>query len=196
MSDNFSRDIEGLEPAAEMQESTIAPGRTFYLKASPVRKRIGEAEVRMLAYNGSIPGPALRVRQGSEITVHFDNELDLDTTVHWHGLRHDYLYDGVPSTGHHRGMQDPVPPGGSFTYRLRFPDPGVYWYHPHMREDYTQEMGLYGNIIVEPTIPPTGRGEPRARAHASTTSVIEDGAHRPVHQRRARRTPPWAASVT
>ena len=38
----------------------------------------------------------------------------------------------------------------SFTYRIRFPDPGLYWYHPHIREDYTQEMGLYGNILVVP----------------------------------------------
>jgi FtsP/CotA-like multicopper oxidase with cupredoxin domain len=46
--------------------------------------------------------------------------------------------------------QRPVPVGGSFTYRLDFPDPGVYWYHPHIREDYGQEMGLYGNIVVDP----------------------------------------------
>src|ERR671933_2406605 len=50
-------------------------------------------------------------------------------------------------------MQAPIPPGGSFAYKLRFPDPGVYWYHPHDREDYTQELGMYGNIIVAPTDP-------------------------------------------
>src|SRR5436309_7489466 len=48
-------------------------------------------------------------------------------------------------------MMAPVPIGGSFTYRVRFPDPGVYWYHPHLREDYTQELGLYAPIIVVPT---------------------------------------------
>src|SRR5438093_743111 len=48
------------------------------------------------------------------------------------------------------GVTDPVPQGGSFPYRVRFPDPGLYWYHPHLREDYTQEMGLYGPIIVVP----------------------------------------------
>jgi FtsP/CotA-like multicopper oxidase with cupredoxin domain len=50
-------------------------------------------------------------------------------------------------------MQSPIAPGGSFSYRLRFPDPGVYWYHPHFREDYAQEMGLYGNIVVVPGDP-------------------------------------------
>ncbi|MDQ4131053.1 MAG: multicopper oxidase family protein, partial [Actinomycetota bacterium] len=53
----------------------------------------------------------------------------------------------------HGGTQAPVPVGGSFAYRLRFPDPGVYWYHPHIREDYTQELGLYGNIVVAPSDP-------------------------------------------
>jgi FtsP/CotA-like multicopper oxidase with cupredoxin domain len=107
-----------------------------------------ETTVRMLAYNGSIPGPTLRVRQGSEVIVNVTNDGDLDTTVHWHGLRLDNKYDGVPHE-----TQLPIPVGESFTYRIRFPDPGLYWYHPHIREDYTQEMGLYGNILVEPTEP-------------------------------------------
>ena len=102
----------------------------------------------MLGYNGSIPGPTLRVRQGSEVIVNVTNDGDLDTTVHWHGLRLENKYDGVPHE-----TQLPIPVGGSFTYRIRFPDPGLYWYHPHIREDYTQEMGLYGNILVEPAEP-------------------------------------------
>jgi FtsP/CotA-like multicopper oxidase with cupredoxin domain len=72
----------------------------------------------------------------------------LDTTVHWHGLRLENKYDGVPHE-----TQAPIPVGGEFTYRIQFPDPGLYWYHPHIREDYTQELGLYGNILVLPTDP-------------------------------------------
>jgi FtsP/CotA-like multicopper oxidase with cupredoxin domain len=68
--------------------------------------------------------------------------------VHWHGLRLENKYDGVPHE-----TQTPIPVGGSFTYRIRFPDPGLYWYHPHIREDYTQEMGLYGNLLVVPADP-------------------------------------------
>ena len=56
--------------------------------------------------------------------------------------------------------QQPIPVGGNFTYRLQFPDPGLYWYHPHIREDYTQEMGLYGNILVSRPRPTTGRRSP------------------------------------
>ena len=99
----------------------------------------------MLSYNGSIPGPTLRVRQGSEVVVHVRNDGDTEATVHWHGLRLDNEYDGVPFE-----TQPPIEIGGEFTYRLRFPDAGLYWYHPHIREDYGLDMGLYGNIVVEP----------------------------------------------
>jgi FtsP/CotA-like multicopper oxidase with cupredoxin domain len=68
--------------------------------------------------------------------------------VHWHGLRLENKYDGVPHE-----TQAPIPVGGEFTYRIQFPDAGLYWYHPHIREDYTQELGLYGNILVVPTDP-------------------------------------------
>jgi FtsP/CotA-like multicopper oxidase with cupredoxin domain len=77
--------------------------------------------------------------------VNVVNDGDLETTVHWHGLRLDNRYDGTMAT------QRPIPLGGSFTYRLTFPDPGVYWYHPHIREDYGQEMGLSGVIVVVPS---------------------------------------------
>ena len=99
------------------------------------------------AYNRSVPGPVITVRQGCEILVDVLNHGDLEATVHWHGLRLDNRYDGTHET------QDPIRVGERFEYRLQFPDPGVYWYHPHIREDYGQEMGLYGNILVVPTDP-------------------------------------------
>src|SRR6266487_2969620 len=150
MSDPFSRDTTGLPDALAPETVVLQPDEVFELRAEQVRKRIGDTTVKMLAYNRSIPGPTLKVAQDSEVTVHFTNDTDLETTVHWHGLRLDNRFDGVP-TGAHQGMMAPVPIGGSFTYRVRFPDPGIYWYHPHMREDYTQELGLYAPIIVVPT---------------------------------------------
>ena len=102
----------------------------------------------MLAYNGSIPGPTLRVKQGSKVTVTKTNEGDVDATVHWHGLRLENRYDGVPEE-----TQAPILIGDSYAADLYFPDPGFYWYHPHIREDFAQEMGLYGTIIVEPSDP-------------------------------------------
>src|SRR6266496_830459 len=124
--DPFSQDTAGLALAIAPQTVGLEPDDVVELRAEQVRKRIGDATVKMLAYNGSIPGPTLKVAQGSEVTVHFTNDTDLETTVHWHGLRLENRFDGVPQGAHH-GMMAPVPIGGSFTYRLRFPDAGMYW---------------------------------------------------------------------
>jgi FtsP/CotA-like multicopper oxidase with cupredoxin domain len=146
--DRFPTDPSGLPEAGRPQRLELADGDTLELRVGPVAKRLGDTSVRMLGYNGSIPGPTLKVQQGSEIIVHVTNHGDLDTTVHWHGLRLENKYDGVPHE-----TQAPIPVGGEFTYRIQFPDAGLYWYHPHIREDYTQELGLYGNILVVPTEP-------------------------------------------
>src|ERR671917_1170402 len=145
--DHFPTDVEGLPEARPPELVELSDGDRFDLRIAPVAKRLGGATVRMLAYNGSIPGPTLRVREGSELVVNVVNEGDLEATVHWHGLRLDNRYDGTHET------QEPIPVGGRFSYRLTFPDPGVYWYHPHIREDYGQELGLYGNIVVVPGDP-------------------------------------------
>jgi FtsP/CotA-like multicopper oxidase with cupredoxin domain len=141
----FSTDVTGLDEAQRPAVVALDDGDTFQLRIAPVAKRLGEDRVRMLSYNGSIPGPTLRVRQGSELVVHVRNDGDTEATVHWHGLRLDNAYDGVPFE-----TQPPIELGGEFTYRLRFPDAGLYWYHPHIREDYGLDMGLYGNIVVQP----------------------------------------------
>jgi FtsP/CotA-like multicopper oxidase with cupredoxin domain len=143
-SEPFPTDRAGLPEATPSEMVELGDGESFELRIAPVAKRIGGDTVRMVAYNGSIPGPALRVREGSEVVVDVINDGDLDATVHWHGLRLENRYDGTHAT------QAPIPIGGSFSYRISFPDPGVYWYHPHIREDYGQELGQYGNILVVP----------------------------------------------
>ncbi len=142
--DQFQRETEGLQEAGRPEVVELSDGDTFELEIAPVTKRLGDATVRMLAYNGSIPGPTLKVPQDATVTVNVANQGDLEATVHWHGVRVDNRYDGTHQT------QAPIPVGGSFSYRVHFPDPGVYWYHPHIREDYGQELGLYGNIVVVP----------------------------------------------
>ncbi len=146
--DSFPTDPAGLPKASRPQLLELADGDTLELRVGPVAKPLGDTTVRMLGYNGSIPGPTLKVAEGTEILVHVENHGDLDTTVHWHGLRLENRYDGVPHE-----TQAPIPVGGKFSYRIQFPDPGLYWYHPHIREDYTQELGLYGNILVVPADP-------------------------------------------
>ena len=146
--DAFPVSVAGLPEATQPIVAEVPPGGSFDLTIHPVAKQIGDGNFRMLSYNGSIPGPTLRVKQGSEILVNVTNGTEMDTTVHWHGLRLENRYDGVP-----HDTQAPIPPGGRYTHRLTFPDAGLFWYHPHMREDYAQEMGLYGNVIVDPTEP-------------------------------------------
>ena len=134
-------------PTCRVQDvERLKDGDRFEFRIGPVRKQLDEADLRMLAYNGSIPGPILHVDQGSEITVEVTNEGDVEATVHWHGLRLENRYDGVP-----HDTQAPIGIGETFTYKVQFPDAGFYWYHPHIREDFGLEMGLYGTIIVEPT---------------------------------------------
>ena len=144
----FSTDTRGLLDAVSMQTVELKDGDTYDLTAQQIKKTINGQEVKMLGYNGSVPGPLIKVKQGSEITVHFTNETDVETTLHSHGVRVANAFDGIPDI-----TQDPIPVGGSFTYRLKFPDAGIYWYHPHIREDYAQELGLYGNFLVEPNDP-------------------------------------------
>jgi len=137
-------ETEGLREANRPETVELADRDEFDLEITPVAKRIGDATVRMLAYNGSIPGPTLKLPQGATAIVHVTNRGDLDATVHWHGLRLENRFDGTHDT------QAPIPVGETFTYEVTVPDPGAYWYHPHIREDYGQEMGLYGNILVVP----------------------------------------------
>ncbi len=168
--DAFTTETTGLPEASDPSVVRLYDGDSFALSIRPVRKRIGDAEVRMLGYNGSIPGPTLRVDQGSEITVNATNDGDVEATVHWHGLRLENRYDGVPEE-----TQAPIPPGGTFTYKVRFPDPGLYWYHPHIREDFAQEMGLYAPIVVEPSDPSYWPSVDRQLTITLDDVLIEDG---------------------
>src|SRR5580765_620522 len=95
---NFPTDTAGLPQAVPSEVVELADGDTFELRIAPVAKRLGDDTVRMIAYNGSVPGPTLRVREGSVLVVDVLNEGDLEATVHWHGLRLENRYDGTHET--------------------------------------------------------------------------------------------------
>jgi suppressor of ftsI len=134
---------EAAPPVRARELVHLDDGDTLRLEAGLVRRTLNGRSYTMFAFNGQQPGPLIEVVRGSRITVMLTNRLPQPTTVHWHGIRLDNPNDGTP------GMTQPaVPPGGEFTYRLRFPDAGIYWYHPHVREDIQQELGLYGNLLV------------------------------------------------
>ena len=93
--DHFPTDATGLAEARPPAPVELSDGERFDLRIAPVAKRLGDATVRMLAYNGSIPGPILKVKEGSEVVVNVENQGDMDATVHWHGLRLENRYDGT-----------------------------------------------------------------------------------------------------
>ena len=125
----------------------LANGDTLDLSATLVRRTIKGHDFVMYGFNGEVPGPLIRVPQNATIVVRFHNRIDLPSAVHWHGVRLDNHSDGTPGI-----TQEPVAPGGRFIYTVHFPDAGLYWYHPHVREDVEQAMGLFGNMIVDSPI--------------------------------------------
>ena len=139
----------GLWPGVRVAASQPA---AFELTAAAGEARLHPEQsqsTRVLAYNGSVPGPVIRLPRGHESLIRLRNRLDAPTTVHWHGLRIDNAMDGVP------GMtQEAVPPGGEFDYRLTPPDAGTYWYHTHLRSWEQLAFGLAGVLIVDEDEPP------------------------------------------
>ena len=97
------------------------------------------------SYEGSVPGPELRFRQGERLKIEVENALGQETTVHWHGIRLPNAMDGVPHV-----TQAPIAAnGGGFVYEFDLPDAGTYWYHPHLGEGEQLGRGLYGALVVE-----------------------------------------------
>ncbi|HEX6643614.1 MAG TPA: multicopper oxidase family protein [Gemmatimonadales bacterium] len=165
--------LDSLPPVRPRTLTRLASGDTLHLEAGLVRRSIAGRTFAAYAFNGQSPGPLLEVERGARVTIVLVNRLDQPTTVHWHGIRLDHRFDGAAGVS-----QEPVPPGGSFTYELVFPDAGIYWYHPHVREDVQQELGLYGNILV--------RGDERSRlgrVHREEVLILDDillGADGPI----------------
>ncbi|MEE2635613.1 MAG: multicopper oxidase family protein, partial [Acidobacteriota bacterium] len=121
----------------------LVDGDEIDLTATLVRRTINGQTLVTYGYNGMYPGPLVRAPRGSTIVVNFTNEIPYDTTVHWHGIRIDNRFDGMPNL-----TQPPLATGESFRYEVFFRDSGIYWYHPHVREDFQQDLGLYGNLLV------------------------------------------------
>lgn len=142
------KDLALLPEAQATQTIDVQDGQTITLNPTLVRKTINGKEIAMYGYNGQIPGPLLRAKQGSTFTVSVTNDIDLPTSLHWHGVRVDNANDGAVDV-----TQQAIQPGGSFTYTVKVPDEGIYWYHTHVREDLQQPMGLYGNLFVTPANP-------------------------------------------
>jgi len=141
-------DVAKLPAPRPRQVITLKDGDSLALEAVMLHRSIAGRAFVAYGFNGQWPGPLIRVDRAATIVVNFTNRIDLPTAVHWHGIRLDNRFDGVPHV-----TQDAVPPGGRFRYVIHFPDAGIYWYHPHHREDIQQELGMYGNLLVRSSDP-------------------------------------------
>jgi FtsP/CotA-like multicopper oxidase with cupredoxin domain len=139
-----------------------------FVRSDPVRAATGQFDKTLVAaegrvritpepysqtstwcYDGSLPGPEIRLRQGRRLRIVVENRLPQTTTVHWHGIRVPNAMDGAPYV-----TQPPIRPGESFTYAFTVPDAGTYWYHSHDHSSEQIGRGLYGPLVVEEHDPP------------------------------------------
>ena len=133
-----------LSTAYPVERSPDRDVREFDLTAAPTTVDLAEgATVDVWAYEGTVPGPELRVALGDTVVVNLRNELPQATSIHWHGVRVPNAMDGVPGVN-----QEAVPPGDEFRYEFVPKDAGTFWFHSHNRGSEQIERGLYGSLVV------------------------------------------------
>ncbi|TDT72715.1 FtsP/CotA-like multicopper oxidase with cupredoxin domain [Litoreibacter halocynthiae] len=126
-----------------------AGGTRITLRPGQVSAHINQQSIDMLGFNGSWPGPEIRLRQNDRLRVRVVNELENGTILHWHGIRLPNAMDGVNVL-----TQDAIPPGRSFDYDFKVPDAGTFWYHSHYMSVEQVSRGMFGPLIVEEIDPP------------------------------------------
>lgn len=115
----------------------------YALTADSMHAHLGARTVSTIGFNGSLPGPLLRVTEGERLHADVTNNLNASTTIHWHGIPIVNKMDGVPGL-----TQPPIAPGGTFTYAFKVPVSGTYWYHSHSSAQL--DRGMYGPLIADP----------------------------------------------
>jgi FtsP/CotA-like multicopper oxidase with cupredoxin domain len=123
--------------------------------------------VDAMAYNGMVPGPMIRVREGDRVRLHVTNNLRQSTAVHCHGLELPNDQDGVPFI-----TQPPIKPGESFDYNFTVPNAGSHMYHSHHNSAEQVSKGLLGAFVVEPKYP-----NPEHHADVDALMILNDGIH-------------------
>ncbi len=124
---------------------TPAPGQRLIehtLTSKPATLDLGGPRVQTWAFGDAVPGPTIRATAGDLLSIRVDNQLPADTTVHWHGIALRNEADGVPGL-----TQSPIATGDSFLYEFTAPDPGTYFYHPHVGVQL--DRGLYAPLIID-----------------------------------------------
>jgi hypothetical protein len=153
----------GGQPLALKVENGV---KVFELTARPVRWDIlDDAKVTAWTFNGTVPGPMIRVTEGDKVRVVLKNELPEATSIHWHGIPVPNAMDGVTA----------IAPGESFTYEFTAPPAGSFMYHSHVNSDKQLGLGLYAPFIVDPQTPSANRADVDVSWMLSEWRVGSDG---------------------
>lgn len=127
-----------------MASPFAAYAKDYDLTISHQTLNITGKPLEKVVVNGTLPAPTLRFKQGEEAVIHVTNQMDVPTSVHWHGLLVPGSMDGVDGLNGFKEIQ----PGQSFIYRFPLRQTGTYWYHSHTGGQ--EQEGLYGALIVDP----------------------------------------------
>lgn len=142
----FTTGCASLPDARTRRQSAPLAGDVIDLYIARTRIRIGGRDGVATTLNGLLPGPELRLREGREAVIRVHNGLDVETSVHWHGILLPPEMDGVPGISF-----DGIAPGETFEYRFPVRQSGTYWYHSHSAMQ--EQTGLYGALVIEPAAP-------------------------------------------
>lgn len=135
--------------AGAAQREPVGGVREIHLEAREMTWEIAPGKrIKAMAYNGQIPGPEIRLKEGERVRILLKNALSEPTTIHWHGVDVPNPMDGVPGI-----TQKPVQPGETFTYEFEATPAGTRWYHTHFQEHKQLDLGLYAPLIIEPARP-------------------------------------------
>lgn len=135
--------------ASAAQREAVGGVREIHLETREVLWELAPGKrIKAMAYNGQIPGPGIRLKEGERVRIVLKNALPEPTTIHWHGVDVPNPMDGVPGV-----TQKPVQSGGTFIYEFEARPAGTRWYHTHFQEHKQLDLGLYAPLIIEPAQP-------------------------------------------
>lgn len=134
----WARQVEGLSPS-----SVAGNRRSFDLAIGKTDLPIGDKTAAAKTINGTIPGPLLRFREGESVRLRVRNDMDEDTSIHWHGILLPAAMDGVPDVSF-----PGIKPGETFVYEYQMKQSGTYWYHSH--SGLQEQSGVFGPMIIDP----------------------------------------------
>jgi FtsP/CotA-like multicopper oxidase with cupredoxin domain len=153
----------------ETKDTEVLTGKEFTLVAKEAKHQLNnEIAIPVWTFNGSVPGPELRVKVGDTVKINLKNELPDPVTIHWHGIPVPNNMDGIPGV-----TMNAVQPGNTFVYEFTATVPGTYWYHSHQDGVYQVDKGLYGSFIIE---------DPKEHLDKDYTIVLDEWLSKPMEE--------------